>query len=222
MYADILIREVISWQVKNHTAKYILICIAKYTDAEGVCFPSIDRLSLDTELSKRSVIRAVNYLIKTGFLIKKRGNVGHSNVYQFTCLIDEGDKMAHEDKSNIVRLIMGNKASSDKLALSKFDEFWKVYPRKVGKGHARIAFVKSLKLVEADILIEAAATFARVSKCTEKKYIPHPTTWLNAERWDDEVDDIANQSNTDRLNDILDFNPMQQLNNLTVIKKEIS
>ena len=86
-----------------------------------------------------------------------------------------------------------------------FEEFWNMYPRKVGKGHARLAFKKAADKEDPAKIIEAAYKFAAVMEGKEKQYIPHPTTWLNGERWDDELDDVAPtaKSNTDRLREIL-------------------
>lgn len=71
----------------------------------------------------------------------------------------------------------------------KFDEFWKTYPRKIGKKRALVAYENSLtNTVTEDKIIRAAKSYAdhiRKEK-TEEQYIAHPTTWLNQGRWDDE------------------------------------
>ena len=44
------------------------------------------------------------------------------------------------------------------------------------------------------------------NKNTEMKFIPHPATWLNGERWEDEdVNDY--KTNADVLNNIINFQP---------------
>lgn len=69
-----------------------------------------------------------------------------------------------------------------------FDEFWSAYPRKESKGHARKAWASALKKADAKTIIEAAGHFANRVKGSDKKFIAHPATWLNGERWADEVD----------------------------------
>jgi hypothetical protein len=65
-----------------------------------------------------------------------------------------------------------------------FEDFWGVYPRKIGKGAARKAYRNALKRAsEAEILAGAKAYAA--SK-PDPKYTAHATTWLNADRWLDE------------------------------------
>ena len=59
--------------------------------------------------------------------------------------------------------------------------------------------------VGAKIIMDAVKKFSIAVEGKEKQYIPHPTTWLNGERWDDDIEDVspANKTNTDRLKDIL-------------------
>ncbi|WP_031039802.1 hypothetical protein [Streptomyces sp. NRRL F-5650] len=70
-----------------------------------------------------------------------------------------------------------------------FDEFWAAYPRKVAKGTARTAWTKALKRgVTAEHITAAASRAAAQWRAahTELRFIPHPATWLNGERYDDE------------------------------------
>jgi len=70
-----------------------------------------------------------------------------------------------------------------------FDDFWHVYPRKIAKNAARRAYDSALKKVTADEILSAVKIFSANSRSTEKQYIPHPSTWLNGERWLDDVTD---------------------------------
>jgi hypothetical protein len=71
------------------------------------------------------------------------------------------------------------------LKPSFFDMFWQVYPRKAGKQAAMKAFSKACELVEASVIVEAAQCFRDDPNRTDE-FTPHPTTWLNQGRWDDE------------------------------------
>jgi hypothetical protein len=77
--------------------------------------------------------------------------------------------------------------SADAEAVCDFEEFWQRYPRKVSKGHARRAFEAAVKRVAAEVII---AALDRAVFNPDPRYIPHPATWLNGERWRDEVDDF--------------------------------
>ena len=69
-----------------------------------------------------------------------------------------------------------------------FDEFWMLYPRKVAKASARKAWQK---LTEEQQLLAAKAIDEHCqywkSKETGLEFIPHAATWLNQERWEDEL-----------------------------------
>ena len=70
-----------------------------------------------------------------------------------------------------------------------FEEFWKAYPRKTNKGFAKKVFEK-LKVDDAMLTKMLQAIYVQnknVWKDKDQQYIPHPSTWLNGERWDDEV-----------------------------------
>jgi hypothetical protein len=73
---------------------------------------------------------------------------------------------------------------------ARFDRFWAAYPRKVGKESARKSWAK---LKVTDELLAAMLTALEAQKKTETwckdggQYIPHPSTWLNGKRWEDEL-----------------------------------
>jgi hypothetical protein len=71
-----------------------------------------------------------------------------------------------------------------------FEEFWRSFPRRIGKGAARKEFEKALKLVDAATLVQGAKRYAAWCATTgrEPEYICHPRTWLHQERWDDELE----------------------------------
>ena len=82
-----------------------------------------------------------------------------------------------------------------------FDCFWAAYPRRQGKTLARIAFDKAAKTVDARVIIAAAERFA-LDPNREDEYTPHPTTWLNQGRWDDDPLPAKGSKFHDTLSDI--------------------
>jgi predicted phage replisome organizer len=68
-----------------------------------------------------------------------------------------------------------------------FDVFWKAYPKKVGKGAAKKAF-KKVK-VPVETLVSAIKRQERSEQWMKDggQFIPYPSTWLNQERWEDEI-----------------------------------
>jgi uncharacterized protein YdaU (DUF1376 family) len=77
------------------------------------------------------------------------------------------------------------------MALSKrFEEFWRVYPKKVGKDAAKKAFEKRKPDEVMLTKMCNAIHFQRRSVAWQKdggQFIPNPATWLNQGRWQDEV-----------------------------------
>ena len=69
-----------------------------------------------------------------------------------------------------------------------FESFWKSYPRKVGKEKCRNWF-KSHKPKEDLVkqMIEAVEQQKKSKQWSDPQYIPHPYTWLNQGRWEDEL-----------------------------------
>lgn len=214
--------DTIRHHIPNSNAKFVLIVLASYSNAEGQCFPSINRIAHDTQLSRRTVQRAIQWLSEHGFLLCKERS-GTSRLYQIqpegeTDLDKDqpvgGVTVAPEVYSNkIVSLnsIRDTSLSTSSVSLTHPDDteefltFWNAYPRKVAKAAARQAFRRAMKKVSFDEIMVALADFRKAVADQEKRFIPHATTWLNQERWEDEIEDIAPQqkTNTDRLNDIL-------------------
>lgn len=72
----------------------------------------------------------------------------------------------------------------------RFEQFWAVYPRKVGKGAARKAFAKikpSEELLKRMVVAVVAQTKSTAWTDEGGRYIPSPSRWLNEERWEDEI-----------------------------------
>ena len=70
--------------------------------------------------------------------------------------------------------------------LQSFEAFWKAYPRRVGKGAARKAYEKAIKIATPDEIMAGLIRQLAYYATREQQFIPHPSTWLNGERWDDE------------------------------------
>jgi len=68
----------------------------------------------------------------------------------------------------------------------RFEEFWSLYPRKAGKQAARLKFAQAVKRADVELIVEGARRFANDPNLPEAQFIPHPTTWLNQGRWEDE------------------------------------
>ena len=83
----------------------------------------------------------------------------------------------------------------------RFDEFWAAYPRRTGKEAARKAWCAARKRdASPDHIIAAARRYAEHPP-DDPQFIPHPATWLNQGRYDDEpIERTCNVRNMGRNN----------------------
>lgn len=101
------------------------------------------------------------------------------------------------DKDSLIPPIVPPKGDAKPTRMEvlgeRFERFWKVYPRKTGKGLAERSFIKyepTEELTEQMIakVREMAQTYDW--QRDEGKYIPMPATWLNQKRWEDETNPV--------------------------------
>ncbi|MCU1717338.1 phage replication protein [Pseudomonas sp. 5P_3.1_Bac2] len=76
-----------------------------------------------------------------------------------------------------------------------FPKFWRLYPNRKGKAAAEKAW-KKLKVTDGLFTLITGALASQVG-CPEwtkdgGQYIPHPATWLNGKRWEDEIKPAGN------------------------------
>ena len=69
-----------------------------------------------------------------------------------------------------------------------FESFWRVYPKKVGKKDAMKAWSK-VKEERREEVMRGLSSHVVCDQWVkdEGRFIPNAATWLNAERWDDQV-----------------------------------
>ena len=70
-----------------------------------------------------------------------------------------------------------------------FDEFWKVFPRRIAKLAARTAWDRAMRIATPEEVVEGAKNYARwLQEPGWRPHAKHPATWLNAGCWMDELD----------------------------------
>jgi len=96
------------------------------------------------------------------------------------------------DTNNNTRIYIAKAICSND---ESFVRFWQAYPRKIGKKTAKQKFDSILKKTkDQDALLETIFSAIDIQKHSEQwqkdggQFIPHPTTWLNQERWNDEIE----------------------------------
>ena len=69
------------------------------------------------------------------------------------------------------------------------EEIYNLYPRKIAKPEALKSITKALKNNSVDFLKEKTKAYAESVKDKDPKFIPHPSTWFNQERYNDEIEE---------------------------------
>ena len=85
-------------------------------------------------------------------------------------------------------------ADADGL-IEDFAEWYAAYPRKVGKQAALKAYRRARKVAAADELLDGLRKQLPKLSAAEPRFQPHPSTWLNEGRWEDE--DATSAEDTD-------------------------
>lgn len=124
---------------------------------------------------------------------KKRGKKTARNsgdtVAQPLTTVDHGCATSDVDVSGSDVDVTGTADAAASDIDDDFETWWGHYPRKVNKGAARKSYRAARKKSDRDVLLAAIVEQAATWKAagTEDRFIPHGSSWLNGERWDDEA-----------------------------------
>lgn len=118
---------------------------------------------------------------------KQRGFSGVSTADTHT---DTGTDSSQESSTLLSSSLLSyTKPSVKTLARADdetFAQFWACYPRKVGKPAAQTAFAKALTKTEPSAIGDGLRVWCDYWQTQgDQQFVPHPTTWLNQERWND-------------------------------------
>ena len=72
---------------------------------------------------------------------------------------------------------------NDNHLTKAFDEFWSIYPHKKDKPQAKRAFEKALKRTDLQTILDGAERY-RDDPNRDQGYTKNPSTWLNADAWE--------------------------------------
>ena len=191
--------------------------LAVFNEAGWPEFLQVDNyrlMSLVDTRTERVVISARDRLVQLGVIRYVKGKKHTPNIYSLCCFTPQkvsvsvsvsgsvsvsvsgsetvsvsGSETVCETVSHIKTKTKKEKTPSEsKRKGEEFDQFWSSYPKKVGKQAAKKAFDS------VNVPIETLLAAIERQKCSAQwsrdngQYIPYPATWLNQERWEDELD----------------------------------
>lgn len=137
-------------------------------------------------------------------------NIYKNNNKNIYAHLENEQVYSHEDdiqkendslSSNTIKQETKNKAIKkqnkelNELQKKQFDKFWQAYPKKVSKKQAQKSWKKinpSLELFEKILKALEMVKQTEQWKKDNGKFIPYPATWLNQERWTDEINMMQN------------------------------
>ena len=197
--------EALNWAfklpLKKPTQKAVLIALANYANEHGgSCFPSVATIMRCTGLSERAVSPAIKWLEENGLIVanRKTGRVTH---YQLMLDAEPPQEMRETPAGDAgeppqeVRETPAGAADYPSITTKvtdtnqQFEDFWSLYPRKIGRRTAEKAFGRALKRADFSEIMGGLTCQVKAWRQTgtDPKYIPHASTWLNRDGWLDEL-----------------------------------
>jgi len=184
-------------------AKIVLYWLADHHNGEtGMCFPSLKTLAKECEMDVATVKRHLVSLEQSGLIERNRRQRENGSQTSTQYSLHLAEPLAQNAPPPSAKCASplaqkqpphnfgNNNLGNEPFKINDhFEDFWAAYPRKVAKGNARKAFAAAMKKATIEeISAGLNKQLAALSK-KERQYIPHASTWLNGERWNDEPTD---------------------------------
>jgi DNA-binding transcriptional ArsR family regulator len=194
--------------------KIVLLMLSDRHNPDLGCFPSVGRMASDCNMSRSSVFTHLAALEAAGLIVRVgrcRGDGKQtSNQYelQFGSGVQNLDGVGPKaGRGSVQNLDTKNHVINNHVNESiLFDDAWTAYPRKIGKGNAKKAWLSAIKKTDEASLCAALNAYIESIAGNDSKYIPHLSTWLNGERWGDDIEikspQGADQGFRDMVNDL--------------------
>lgn len=183
LYRDIL--DDLEWHELDPVAAKALVAIWLIASENDGELPEMKKLAFRLRLTEKQAISIVSQL--DHWLIQDDIKV-ISDCYQDDSLEIETEREI-ETEIETEKDIYTHRRKSRSAGSAEFEKFWNVYPRKVGKGQAMKAWSKATGKASAVLIIAAVEAWRGSKDFPAPEFVPHPATWLNAERWTDELSD---------------------------------
>lgn len=178
LYRDIL--DDVEWHdLEPAAAKVLISCWLIASEYEGA-LPDMRTLAFRLRMSEKQTISMLSQL--SHWLVQDDSETLADSYQPDNNLISSGyqsDALEKETERETEK-----ETDTRSPSFAEFERFWSAYPRKVGKGAAQKAWRAAMRKTTPDAVIAAVQRFAWPD---DQQFIPHPATWLNAERWADEL-----------------------------------
>jgi hypothetical protein len=207
-----------SFKTGSSSAKAVLMALCSIVNDDGVGFPSQQRIADDTELSIRSVKRAMDDLETRGMLSRERRY--RENGYRTSDLItvhqtpiilgaklsrdtESGDTVSnlrcHSGIAEPVNEPVSNiNITREREINSDFLLFKASYPKRAGNADwksAEKAFNMALKRIDIQTILSKAreySTWCDFYGKTKTEFVKQARSWLNADGWNETYERTQN------------------------------
>lgn len=204
-------------ETKSSGERLVLLALADHAGEDGECWPHSARLGEKCGLDRKTVQRHLTALDERGVIEKvsrRKRNNGTLAGWLYRLPIVEGTHTSRlggdtdiPTKRGHAHPVLEDTPTSPQepsifnpqIEPSQVDNdwqtFWNEYPRKTGKQNAEKAWSKLSATDRQSALaqIDMHIHHWDVSG-TSPQFIPHPATWLNGRRWEDELPTIKSKN----------------------------
>jgi hypothetical protein len=202
------------WDMKcgGHTNKIVFLALADNANDERQCWPSIATIARKCDLTQDGVRKVIRRLVDSGLVAVNPPGKHTANTYElfpgqltppirgiappiqgivtpytpYSQTVSEPSSNHNNHASREVFHLRPLKGSEDDIQ-SQSLAIYEAYPKHIAKPPALKAISKALKSKSFDELMKLTRKFAALwPKGSDKTYCPHPSTWFNQERYNDD------------------------------------
>ena len=201
-------------------AKALYSYLSAYAGADESAFPSVDLIKHELGIGKHRFLRAKNELIDNGYLMvdrKQTKNIYGSNLYTLFHSPRQVDGRPVDDRPAYDRpvdsqpitnnSVTNNSITSNSKTINnsatdvtreRFEEWWKLYDKKLDKKKAFSLFKSALKEHEFETIMNGTREYLKT--ITDKQYQKYPKTFLSQESFLNDFSEELQPSGMDQLN----------------------
>lgn len=201
-------------------AKALYSYLSAYAGADESAFPSVDLIKHELGIGKHRFLRAKNELIDNGYLMvdrKQTKNIYGSNLYTLFHSPRQVDGRPVDDRpaydrpvdsqpttnNSITNNSITNNSktinnSATDVTRERFEEWWKLYDKKLDKKKAFSLFKSALKKHEFETIMNGTREYLKT--ITDKQYQKYPKTFLSQESYLNDFSEELQPSGMDQLN----------------------
>ena len=202
------------WESSQHAGSELLmlLAIADFSDDDGNAYPAVATLAAKCRMKPRNCQYILRALEESGELsIRTNKGPAGSNLYrinfgalgvQHSAGVQSLAGVQHRAPGGATQCAKGVQRVAYKPSVNHqepltrarkstddgFATFWHAYPKKVGKWAAEKAWSKLKPDLTAVLQSIERARATEQWRKDGGQFIPHPATWLNQRRWEDEPD----------------------------------